>query len=115
MRTAARAKSGKNGSRKKFVVESTEAGLERISGTAAGDGARKFEMQPGRIPPMPGEQLRQAIAEAAYYRAEKRNFIPGFELEDWLSAEAEVAKRLSTIGMPEGSQGDAGPKQRRRP
>ena len=30
------------------------------------------------------------IAEAAYYRAEKRGFAPGYALEDWLVAEALV-------------------------
>jgi len=30
------------------------------------------------------------IAEAAFYRAEKRGFVPGFALEDWLAAEALV-------------------------
>lgn len=34
------------------------------------------------------------IAEAAYYRAEKRHFEPGHELDDWLQAEAEVASLL---------------------
>jgi hypothetical protein len=28
------------------------------------------------------------IAEAAYFRAESRGFVPGAELEDWLAAEA---------------------------
>lgn len=36
----------------------------------------------------PGRQRRIAIA--AYYRAEARGFAPGWELEDWLAAEAEV-------------------------
>jgi hypothetical protein len=31
------------------------------------------------------------IAERAYYRAEKRGFAPGYELEDWLAAEREIA------------------------
>jgi hypothetical protein len=31
------------------------------------------------------------IAEAAYYRAQRRGFAPGHELEDWLQAEAELA------------------------
>lgn len=31
------------------------------------------------------------IAERAYYRAEKRGFAPGRELEDWLAAEREIA------------------------
>jgi len=30
------------------------------------------------------------VAVAAYYLAERRNFEPGHELEDWLAAEAEV-------------------------
>jgi hypothetical protein len=30
---------------------------------------------------------------AAYYRAEKRGFAPGLELEDWLAAESELALR----------------------
>lgn len=36
------------------------------------------------------EQLRHAVAEAAYYRAQKRGYVPGSELEDWLVAEAEI-------------------------
>lgn len=32
------------------------------------------------------ERYRQ-VAEAAYYRAEKRGFAYGFALEDWLAAE----------------------------
>jgi hypothetical protein len=32
----------------------------------------------------------QMIAEAAYYRAERRGFAPGAEMEDWLAAEREI-------------------------
>jgi hypothetical protein len=32
----------------------------------------------------------QMIAEAAYYRAERRGFAPGAEIEDWLAAEREI-------------------------
>jgi hypothetical protein len=40
----------------------------------------------------PDDALRRAmIAEAAYYRAERRGFAPGFELEDWLLSESELA------------------------
>lgn len=46
----------------------------------------------------PEERLRY-IAEAAYYRAEKRGFAPGGELDDWLEAEAEVDGRLSHPGV----------------
>jgi hypothetical protein len=37
------------------------------------------------------EQERQRfIAEAAYYRAERRGFAPGHDVEDWLAAESEL-------------------------
>jgi len=36
------------------------------------------------------EELHQLIAVAAYYLAERRNFEPGHEVEDWLSAEAQI-------------------------
>jgi hypothetical protein len=45
--------------------------------------------------PFTGPEQRAAlIAEAAYFRAEKRGFAPGHEQEDWLAAEAEVDARL---------------------
>lgn len=37
-----------------------------------------------------GEDRRRMIAEAAYFRAEQRGFVPGNELEDWLAAELEI-------------------------
>ena len=39
---------------------------------------------------MAGEDRQRLIAEAAYFRAEQRGFLPGNELEDWLAAEIEV-------------------------
>ena len=35
-------------------------------------------------------ERRRMIAEAAFYRAEARNFEPGREIEDWLAAEAQI-------------------------
>jgi hypothetical protein len=35
------------------------------------------------------------VAERAYYKAERRGFAPGHELEDWLAAEREVAALLA--------------------
>ena len=34
------------------------------------------------------------IAEAAYKRAQQRNFAPGHDLEDWLAAEKEIDAEL---------------------
>jgi hypothetical protein len=39
------------------------------------------------------QEIREWIAEAAYYRAEKRGFLPGMETDDWVAAEAEVLAR----------------------
>lgn len=39
--------------------------------------------------------LYEMIAEAAYYKAEKRNFMPGYELMDWLEAKKEIISRFS--------------------
>lgn len=36
-----------------------------------------------------------AIAERAYFKAERRGFAPGGELEDWLAAEREIAALLA--------------------
>ncbi|HTW75271.1 MAG TPA: DUF2934 domain-containing protein [Steroidobacteraceae bacterium] len=40
------------------------------------------------------EHRRQIIAQAAYFRSQRRGFTPGHELEDWLAAEAEVDTAL---------------------
>ena len=36
------------------------------------------------------EECREMIAECAYFKAEKRGFVPGHELDDWLAAERET-------------------------
>jgi hypothetical protein len=35
------------------------------------------------------QTYKSNIAEVAYFKAENRGFIPGYELDDWLSAERE--------------------------
>ena len=45
------------------------------------------------VEPLPGRTAM--ISEVAYFRAEKRNFAPGHELEDWLAAEREVDMQLA--------------------
>ena len=40
------------------------------------------------------KEIRQLIAQAAYYNAEARGFAPGHELDDWVAAEAEVRRTL---------------------
>jgi sterol desaturase/sphingolipid hydroxylase (fatty acid hydroxylase superfamily) len=51
--------------------------------------------------PMPAlcPEIYRMIAEAAYYRAERRGFAPGFELEDWLAAEREILAQALGGGL----------------
>jgi len=47
------------------------------------------------------ERRAGLIAEAAFFRAERRGFAPGHEMEDWLAAESEVdAKLMSADSGP---------------
>ncbi len=65
----------------------------RATASKASDKAKKGQSSSeARTPSSPAsrEALHQVIAVAAYYRAERRNFEPGHEMEDWLDAEAEV-------------------------
>lgn len=41
------------------------------------------------------QEIYEMIAQAAYYRAQRRGFAPGLEAEDWREAETEVMERLS--------------------
>ena len=43
------------------------------------------------------DDRRKLVEIAAYYRAERRGFVPGHEDEDWLAAEAEVDAHLAAI------------------
>lgn len=35
-------------------------------------------------------ELTEQIAVCAYFKAEARGYVPGFELQDWLEAESEL-------------------------
>jgi len=39
------------------------------------------------------DEFREMVAVNAYYRAEKRGFEDGYELEDWLEAEREISSQ----------------------
>jgi sterol desaturase/sphingolipid hydroxylase (fatty acid hydroxylase superfamily) len=39
--------------------------------------------------------LDAMIAEAAFYKAEKRNFYPGYEMRDWLEAKKELMNQMN--------------------
>lgn len=48
-----------------------------------------------RRDPVSAEERQRMIVTAAYFRAERRDFESGHELEDWLEAEAEIDRQLA--------------------
>lgn len=51
-------------------------------------------------PSLSAEDRHNWIATAAYYKAQERGFIPGHEMEDWLSAEAQaLAETYGLTGL----------------
>ncbi len=55
-------------------------------------GRRSRERKSPRLRAPDASKWHAMIAEAAYYRAQRRGFAPGHELEDWLQAEAELRR-----------------------
>ncbi len=50
---------------------------------------KKTTSRKNPIPANP-EIQQEMIAESAYFRSEKRGFVEGDPVEDWLAAEAEI-------------------------
>ncbi|HSD59668.1 MAG TPA: DUF2934 domain-containing protein [Burkholderiales bacterium] len=48
-----------------------------------------------RVERISPERRHEMIAEAAYFRAERRGFAPGAESADWLESEAEIEELLA--------------------
>jgi hypothetical protein len=58
--------------------------------------AAKRPVKGGAAPkPTAGAEREMMVRMAAYFQAERRGFAPGYEIEDWLAAEAEVTARTA--------------------
>ena len=53
----------------------------------------KYGLLVNNVEGINSDELQARIAVNAYYRAEKRGFEPGHELDDWREAELEIAGR----------------------
>ena len=60
-------------------------------------------IQEPRYPQPEVKHLDQIIQEIAYLRAEKRGFVPGNELNDWLEAEQVVIRHMDEETSVSGS------------
>lgn len=67
----------------------------RLSSQAQQPTGSARQVQTGATP----DDRRRKIAEAAYYRAERRGFAPGSEDLDWLAAEDEIGRWLGSIDV----------------
>jgi hypothetical protein len=69
------------------------------------------EVLPPTTRPSPGDDHDERVRVAAYFRAERRGFAPGYEMEDWLAAEAEVS---AVTPSPHGARQPTGQRRRAR-
>ncbi|MEW5789464.1 MAG: DUF2934 domain-containing protein [Pseudomonadota bacterium] len=95
--TPAQATKAKSATAKSATAKSATAKTSPATPVAAGkrgDGSEKKPASRRKVvakPAAPSVEERQRwIATAAYHRAEKRGFAPGYEMLDWLEAEAEI-------------------------
>ena len=77
---------------------------EKAGGQTRARGPQAGSKQTDRDP----DERRRRIAEAAYYRAERRGFAAGYDEADWLDAENEIdGQQDEDRGAPDKRQGPA--------
>jgi hypothetical protein len=91
--------------------EGATPGLQEATMTASkstGDAAKgRGKSNIRKKPPIKigSQEWKEAVAAAAYYRAEARGFYGGSPEQDWLDAEAELRERLALdAGRPATAQ-----------
>jgi len=76
--------SGRPGGKRTYVIRELRREVAREPVAAAP------RPDPAPQPPPPRKTRGEMIAEAAYYRAQRRGFAPGDPVADWLEAEREI-------------------------
>jgi Protein of unknown function (DUF2934) len=87
-----RASTGKKTTRRKTATatpELTDGAVMQVLETAQSETAASMSIDP--------DVRRQLVAAEAYFRAERRGFAAGNELEDWVAAERAVDSRLAQM------------------
>jgi len=75
--------------------KSFSSGIMESASIKPGKATRNLTATDPVVAEVTTEERHHLICEAAYYRAERRSFAPGNELEDWLNAEAEIESMLT--------------------
>jgi sterol desaturase/sphingolipid hydroxylase (fatty acid hydroxylase superfamily) len=84
-------------------VEPKEIGLAGVPGYSLLEFIRFGLPASPKRPTLRAEAVRAMIAEAAYFRAEKRGFAPGYDFVDWVEAEREILSKVG-IAKPKGER-----------
>lgn len=71
------------------------AGKKSVSKKNTSQPAASDSVVPALLTPPSQETINQMISEAAYYLAEKRQFAPGFEEQDWREAKVQILTQLA--------------------
>jgi len=79
----------------KKTTRKAAAAAGRTDGSAAA--LETAESTPGACTSIDADTRRKMVAAEAYFRAERRGFTAGSELDDWVAAEVTVDSRLKQI------------------
>ncbi len=80
-----------------------EPGSGAVAGQTAPGAAQPAEAAKAEARP----ERQRMISEAAYFRAERRGFAPGGDVEDWLAAEADIDREMQSGGSRSAHVGTA--------
>ncbi|WP_051937827.1 DUF2934 domain-containing protein [Ferriphaselus sp. R-1] len=73
-------------------AKAAEAGVDKPAAKPRKAAAKKVEKQK-----VTHQQRREMVAMAAYFIAERRGFLTGYEHDDWLAAEREIDIHIELI------------------
>ncbi|MEA3149831.1 MAG: hypothetical protein QOD56_770 [Gammaproteobacteria bacterium] len=82
---------------KKTTKRKAANGAPELTDSAAIVVLESAQSAPGLATSIDPDVRRQLVAAEAYFRAERRGFAAGNELEDWTAAEAAVDSRLEQM------------------
>lgn len=85
-----------------MVTRKTTTRASTTKTPAKSAAAAKKPPPAGILLPVSHEERWRMVAEAAYYIAQRRGFVGGDAIADWVAAEAEVDARLRTEGRSPG-------------
>ena len=81
----------KSASVKKTAAKKKVASVKKATAKKATKKSAKPTTKSSSLNITPEERWKM-VAVAAYHKAEKRNFAPGYELQDWTESENEIDK-----------------------